>query len=101
MSTLCSRSQLRKTPRLIAMNQSATLKSASGSFSAAARFSETRSVAVRWSISSTGKFSMSKIPKDLFREEARLSQMQGAQMLLISMEALGEKFAGFQMEIEG
>ena len=44
---------------------------------------------------------MSKIPKDIEREQARLVQMEAAQMMLFSMEVMGENIAGYQLEIDG
>jgi hypothetical protein len=44
---------------------------------------------------------MSKIPKHLDQDSARIAEMEGAQMLLYAMDALGEHVAGFQMEING
>lgn len=43
---------------------------------------------------------MSRIPNDLDRHEARLAQMEGAQMLLYSMGILGERIVGFQLELD-
>ena len=35
------------------------------------------------------------------REQARLAQMDAAQTMLFTMEVLDEKFAGYQLEIDG
>lgn len=44
---------------------------------------------------------MSKPPKDIEREQARLIQMEAVQMMLFAMEIMDEKIAGYQMEIDG
>ena len=44
---------------------------------------------------------MSKHHKDIEQEQARLVQMEAAQMMLFSMEIMGENIAGYQLEIEG